>query len=46
MAMAMLADLCGDDSTKWNQCADTIVQALQARLRLWEGITAELDSRS
>jgi len=46
MAMAMLADLCGDDSTKWDQCADTIVQALQARLRLWEGITAELDSRS
>jgi hypothetical protein len=46
MAMAMLADLCGDDSTKWDQCAETIVQALQARLGLWDSITAELDSRS
>lgn len=45
MAMAMLADLC-DDKTKWDECAETVVGALRARLDLWEGIVAELDSLS
>lgn len=46
MAMAMLADLCGDDKTKWDECAETVVGALRARLDLWEDIVAELDSLS
>jgi Protein of unknown function (DUF3050) len=46
MAMAMLADLCGDDSEKWDQCAETVVNALQARVELWDGIVAQLDSQS
>ncbi|MFF0018059.1 DUF3050 domain-containing protein [Streptomyces sp. NPDC005374] len=44
MAMAMLADLCGDDVKKWDECATTIVTAMQARLTLWDGIVAALDS--
>lgn len=38
MAMQMLADLCGDDDAKWQECADTVNLALTARARLWDGI--------
>jgi len=44
MAMAMLADLCGNDQTKWDECAEAIVNALGARVTLWDGIVAELNS--
>jgi hypothetical protein len=43
MAMQMVADLCGDDTTRWEQAADTVVLALEARARLWDGIMAALD---
>jgi hypothetical protein len=46
MAMAMLADLCGDDTAKWDEAAETIISALQARVGLWDGILAQLDSQS
>jgi hypothetical protein len=42
MAMQMLADLCGDDITKWQECATTVNQALAARQRLWDGILAAI----
>ncbi|MGC4937986.1 DUF3050 domain-containing protein [Kribbella sp. DT2] len=42
MAMQMVADLCGDDDTKWDQCADTINTALAARARLWDAILAAI----
>jgi len=38
MAMQMLADLCGDDDTRWAECQQTIEAALAARVRLWDGI--------
>ncbi|MGC4806955.1 DUF3050 domain-containing protein [Micromonospora sp. DT233] len=38
MAMQMLADLCGDDDVKWQECADTVNLALTARARLWDDI--------
>jgi hypothetical protein len=38
MAMEMLAELCGDDETKWRECAVTASTALAARCRLWGGI--------
>lgn len=44
MAMAMLADLCGNDLTKWDECGKTVVSALEARSRLWDGIVKVLDS--
>ncbi len=43
MAMQMLADLCGDDETKWHDCAQTVNAALAARARLWDGILAALE---
>jgi hypothetical protein len=42
MAMQMLADLCGDDDLKWQECADTVNLALGARRRLWDGILAAI----
>jgi hypothetical protein len=38
MAMQMLTDLCGDDETKWQACAQTVNRALAARCQLWDGI--------
>lgn len=42
MAMQMLADLCGDDTAKWEECEETITVALAARTRLWDGILGAL----
>jgi hypothetical protein len=39
MAMQMLIDLCGDDDQMWDQCAETMQVALEARFALWDGIT-------
>ncbi|MEV7781105.1 DUF3050 domain-containing protein [Kitasatospora sp. NPDC088351] len=38
MAMQMLIDLCGDDTAKWEACAETVRTALRARVRLWTAI--------
>jgi len=45
MAMQMVADLCGDDEVRWKASAQTVVHALRARVRLWDGIAAALDQR-
>jgi hypothetical protein len=42
MAMQMLADLCGDDEQKWQQCADTVNLALDARCELWDGVLSAI----
>lgn len=39
MAMAMVADLCGGEDVRWQQAIETAVVALEARSRLWDGIT-------
>jgi hypothetical protein len=44
MAMQMVADLCGDDDTKWDECSATINTALNARVRLWDGIVQALEN--
>ena len=38
MAMQMLADLCGDDASSWDDCVQTVNRALEARYQLWDGI--------
>jgi hypothetical protein len=43
MAMAMLADLCGDDQGKWIDCGEAVIHALGARVALWDGTAAALD---
>jgi hypothetical protein len=45
MAMQMLADLCGDDDTRWRECEETVLAAFRARTRLWDGIHAEITAR-
>jgi Protein of unknown function (DUF3050) len=42
MAIQMLVDLCGDDTTKWRDCMNTVEAALDARSRLWDGILAAI----
>ncbi|MEU6731725.1 DUF3050 domain-containing protein [Streptomyces physcomitrii] len=44
MAMAMVADLCGEDEAKWQEAAETVTAALRARVALWDGIVAALDA--
>lgn len=46
MAMAMVANLCGTDQAKWDQCGATVVAALRARLALWDGIVAAVDAKN
>jgi hypothetical protein len=46
MAMQMLADLCGDDDAKWQECADTVNAALAARHQLWDGILDRIKAES
>jgi hypothetical protein len=38
MAMAMVAEICGDDHAKWDACARTVTAAIKARGRLWDGV--------
>jgi hypothetical protein len=45
MAMQMLADLCGDDDAKWEECAATVKRALAARAKLWDGILIAIGER-
>jgi Protein of unknown function (DUF3050) len=45
MAMQMLADLCGDDEAKWQECEEAITVALNARIRLWDAILASVTKR-
>ena len=42
MALRMIADLCGDDETKWAEAEEAAVFALHSRLRLWDGIAARI----
>jgi hypothetical protein len=44
MAMQMLADLCGNDDVKWQEAVETVNNALDARVRLWDGILAAINA--
>ncbi len=44
MAQAMLSELCGTDSAKWREAADAAALALEARLSLWDGVVATIDT--
>jgi hypothetical protein len=45
MAMQMLVDLCGDNDAKWADAGETVNLALEARLKLWDGILAQIRER-
>ncbi|MGW3952637.1 DUF3050 domain-containing protein [Streptomyces sp. NPDC004752] len=38
MALQMVADLCGGDEQRWQEAVDTVLLALEARTRLWDGV--------
>jgi Protein of unknown function (DUF3050) len=46
MAMQMLVDLCGDNDTKWRECAQTAEMALAARSQLWDGVLTAIKNES
>lgn len=41
----MVASVCGEDPVRWQEAANTAVQALESRLRLWDGIHAAILER-
>jgi hypothetical protein len=45
MAMAMVAEICGDDHAKWDACARTVTAAIKARGRLWDGVVEAIANR-
>jgi hypothetical protein len=38
LAIAMLEELCGDDPVKWSEATAYAQAALEARIRLWDGV--------
>jgi ABC-type amino acid transport system permease subunit len=43
LAMEMVADLCGNDATKWQQATEDSILALQKRQLLWNAISFKLN---
>ena len=39
ISLKMVAELCGEDSTKWEEVLETAKDALKFRLKLWDHIT-------
>jgi hypothetical protein len=42
VALRMVAELCGDDATKWQEAANAAETALRVRIALWDGIAESL----
>jgi len=38
LAMQMIEELCGDDTTKWQEAKEVAKSCLKARIKLWDGI--------
>lgn len=36
LAMQMVSELCGDDATRWQEATDWAIQAIEARIGLWD----------
>jgi len=46
MAFKMVEDLCGNDNKKWAEVKQTAERSLESRIELWNGIEAEIESKS
>jgi hypothetical protein len=44
MALNAMRELCGEDAQRWSEATDAARIALQARIRLWDGIVASMRS--
>lgn len=42
LSLKMVAELCGDDQTKWGEVLEVAKKALQVRVNLWTGIEVQL----
>ncbi|GLB48533.1 DUF3050 domain-containing protein [Neptunitalea lumnitzerae] len=38
MALQMVSELCGTDETKWKEATEISIDALEVRIKLWDGI--------
>lgn len=45
-SIAMLNALCGNDDTKWRLVERAAIEALQARIDLWDGISLQIKQRN
>ena len=45
MALRMIAELCGEDETRWREAGEAAEVALVARIGLWDGIADEIGAR-
>jgi len=46
MALEMVNQLCGNDQTRWEEAISYSKQALQLRIKLWDGILGELENKT
>lgn len=46
LAMSMLENLCGEDREKWELAVLAVKAALEARIRLWDGVVAEIEEKA
>ena len=42
LGMQMVSRLCGNDAAKWQEATDAAIRSLAMRVRLWDGIKAQL----
>ncbi|MFA0962896.1 DUF3050 domain-containing protein [Roseivirga sp. BDSF3-8] len=42
LALKMISELCGDDNDKWQEVITTARQAIEVRIRLWDGVMEKL----
>ena len=46
MSMRMLAELCKEDTDKWQEATETVRMALEARIRLWDEVKEQMSYSS
>ncbi|HBV66118.1 MAG TPA: hypothetical protein DEF45_24205 [Rhodopirellula sp.] len=46
MAEEMISHLCGDSSLRWQLAEQAAVRAVEARIRLWDGVLAQIETRN
>ena len=45
LSLKMVSELCGNDQTKWDESLGVAKQALEQRIKLWDFITKQIESK-